>query len=142
MANPRQYVAFNGIGAEQVTVKYGASIVYDESLPGNCAALGRAVRISGNAQVDLTTDASVIVGKLVNIDKDGFCAIQYDGFCTLPGGTAAALTAGSKVVGALGGVSTTDPGYIRNAAAGGETEQSDARAWDATDATAVAVNLG
>lgn len=141
MPNPRSGVSFEGIDYEGVTaIADGVTITYDATKNGGSAAVGKAVKISASATVALTTDASQVAGKLIHVDPDGKCTVQFEGFMGLPGGTAATLTPGSKVVGALNG---GNPGYIRSVAAATLAEVAVARGciWDASDATNTYVDL-
>lgn len=123
MADPRNQVRLDGIGAEQVTLfADGVTIVYDATQPGNvaAAALGKAVTLSGVKTVALAADGDAIIGKLVGVESDGKVVIQYDGFMDFIGGAAATLTHGTAIVGALGPSSAK--GYVRSAASGAAAE--------------------
>jgi len=81
-----------------------------------------------------------VLGKLIKVESDGFCVVQTEGYMTLPGGTSATLTAGSKIVGDL---LVSAEGYIRVVATGTAAELGVARGIivDATTTTAVLVKL-
>lgn len=111
MANPRAVLDFTDIGTDYVTLKYDASIVFDPTLPGHCAAIGRLVTLTGDQTVGLAADAQKIFGQLTNVDKDGMCTVCFEGFIIVPGGTAATLTIGAPAVGALGAAGAK--GYVR-----------------------------
>lgn len=140
MANPRAVFDQEGIGFNAATFLYDSSIVYDATQPGEAVAVGLAVKLNANGSVGLTTDGSNVHGKLVKVDKDGFCSVQIDGRTRLPGGTAATLTVGSKFVGALNG---GNPGYIRvvNTAAAAELGVARGAILNSTDPTQTWVNF-
>jgi hypothetical protein len=142
MSDPRKIVDNEGIGFRAETFKFDSSIVYDITKKGGSvqAENGLAVTTNGNGQVGLVGDAERVLGKLIGTEQDGFCTVQIEGGCTLPGGTGAALTAGSRIVGAL---LAGAKGYIRNAAATDAEEAVSAHEiFDASVSTAVKVNLG
>lgn len=142
MADPRKIVDNEGIGFRAETYKFDSSIVYDITKKGGSAQAeaGLAVTINGNGQVGLVADAERVLGKLIGTEQDGFCTVQIEGGCTLPGGTGATLTPGSKIVGALLGAAK---GYIRTAAASAAEDAVSAHEiFDASVSTAVKVNLG
>lgn len=117
MANPRKTVAYDEIGTLNVTMKYDNSITYDKTQPGGSAAAGRAVSLAGSTSDDIVTladDGAVVHGKLISVDGDGFCVVQVDGYCTLPGGNGATLTLGTKIVGALNASSAK--GFVKTLA--------------------------
>jgi hypothetical protein len=119
----------------------GVDIVYDATQPGGSAVVGRAVLIQPNRVVRLTADGTAVHGKLILVEADGTCSVQKEGHCELPGGNAATLTEGSKIVGALGAAGAR--GFIRNVAAATLAEVAVARHTidDASIATAVLVWL-
>jgi len=143
MANPRAITDYMGIGYRAITmVADGTTIVYDKAQNGGSASVGLAVQSVGNNQAGLTTDASEVVGRLERVEPDGMCVVQIHGGCELPAGNGATVTAGTKIVGALGASSA--PGYIRNVAGATAAEGAVARhtILDATTSTAVKVMLG
>lgn len=115
--DPRARIAFTGLDYHGTTYQHDSSIVYDGTLAGGAATtmIGKAVALKADGQVGLTVDAEAVVGRLQSVDSDGFCAVQDQGFCELPGGASATLTVGSPIVGALGAAGAH--GYIRTAAA-------------------------
>lgn len=116
MANPRNTVAFDDIGLLTATFIYDNSdITYDATVAGGSSAVGFAVTTFGETGnvVALAGSGERVTGKLLKVEADGKCTVQVGGFCKLPGGTSATLTHGLKFVGDLGGVSTTDRGYIQ-----------------------------
>ena len=90
--------------------------------------------------ISLAADAEPILGKLLKVEADGVCAVQYGGGMTLPGGTGAALTRGNKFIGDL---LAAAEGYIRIANTGAHAEMGLGRGMivDATTTTAVVVLL-
>jgi hypothetical protein len=139
MSDPRKTTDYEGIDFLAETFAFDSSIIYDITKAGGSVHVGLAVTMTGNRQVGLVDDAQAVLGKLLTVDQDGFCTVQTEGGCTLPGGTAAALTAGSKIVGALLGAAK---GYIRNAAATlAEEAVADNEIRDASVSTAVKVML-
>jgi hypothetical protein len=130
MADPRLFVGFEGIGAENISVPaddFGtgtATIVYDATKPAGSAQVGLAVTMSTAAsEIDLAADGDVVLGKLIRVEHDGWCTVQIAGGVTLPGGNGATLTQGLRVVGALGAAGAL--GFVRSAApAGGAYSQA------------------
>lgn len=138
MADPRLTTAFSGIDQEFATYQVDASIVYDATQVGGSAVVGRAVAVTGARQVGLATDGQLIEGKLILVEPDNRATVQIEGFTTLPAGTGATFTGvGQRAVGALLG---TAAGYIR-AAASADALNADAEIIDASDTTAVIVDL-
>lgn len=115
MANPRAAVGHLDVRTVRKSYKYDNTIVYDKTKPGNSVQAGRAVTLTGETTdtVSLVGDGEKVTGRLEYVDADGFCTVTTHGHVELPGGTAATLTQGLAVVGDLGGVSTTDEGYVR-----------------------------
>lgn len=112
----RNDCSFEGVGTEYATFKYDGSIVYDQTKIGGSVSVGLAVKMTGQKQVGLTTDACVVKGKIIKVEPDGFCNIAYEGHESLPYGTGiVAGNWGKKFVGALDGGG--NGGYIRPAAA-------------------------
>jgi len=124
---------------EIATFVHDNTIVYNAAVVGGSAQVGFAVSIESSNVVTLAGSGENVLGKLLNVDSDGFCSVQHHGWMTLPGGTSATLTAGLKIVGDLGGVSTTDEGYIQ--AVSTEDTVSRGMIIDAGTATAVVVLL-
>lgn len=119
MANPRAAIAFDDIGWNAETYAYDSTIVYDATVAEGAAQVGLAVTLTGNADRTVSTvgDGEKVFGKLLKVEKDGFCAVQTSGFCTFPSGNAAAVTIGSAFVGALNASSAE--GYIKAATTAG-----------------------
>lgn len=143
MANPRGVVDYMGIGFRAITmIADGTTIAFNSALANGSAAVGLAVQVTGNNTAALAADASEIIGRLERVEADGMAVIQIEGGCELPAGNGATVTAGSKIVGALGAASA--PGYIRNVAGATAAEGAVARhtILDATTSTAVKVMLG
>ncbi|KPV54851.1 hypothetical protein SE17_01165 [Kouleothrix aurantiaca] len=149
MPNPRDTVEFDGINAHYVTMKCdGSTIVYDNSKPNGSAQIGLAAAVSADKTVALTQDGDPVFGKITKVEIGNFCVVQRRGGMKLPGGNGATLTAGRRVVGALGASSAR--GYIRAvAAATGSYVQGTMQdalngrgeIVDASDPTAVALFL-
>lgn len=136
MADARENVSFEGIGYRAVTLKHDDTIVYDATKEGGSAQVGLAVTLESANTVSLAGDGEQVEGKLVKVEPGGVCVVQNGGYMTLPGGTAATLTVGKKIVGDL---LVAAEGYIREV----NTEDAVSRGTivDATDATAVVVRL-
>lgn len=141
MANPRAVVDFEGIGVRRETyIIDNSTITFDSTEDNGSAQVGLAVQMSGQSTVALTVDASEVLGRLERVHADGMCVVQTHGGCSLPAGDGATVTAGLKIVGALGAASA--PGYIRNAAAtAGEAAVARHTILDSTTTTAVKVML-
>lgn len=144
MADPRKDVDFEGVGDNTAPFKYDGSIVFDLTKQGYAAQVGKAVAMKGNRTVGLAVDGDRIKGKLVLVEQDGFCSVQYTGGTTLPKGNGATVTNGSRIVGALdaGGAG----GCIRNAVVGtalvdGEDAKAAHEVLDASPASAIKVML-
>lgn len=113
MADPRN--AVNNIAKYRAqTFAYDNTIVYDATKAGGSAQVGLAVTQEGSETVSLVGDGEEVEGKLIKVEPD-FCVVQVEGEMTLPGGTSATLTEGSKIVGDL---LVSAEGYIQSAAAG------------------------
>lgn len=148
MPDPRLLVGFEGIDGAYASFKYdGTTIIADLTQPGNvqAVALNKSVSLSAAATVQLAADADGIVGKIIGADPTGvageaFCTVQVEGFCSLGGGTAATLTLGTHIVGAL---LVAARGYIRsvNTAVAAEIGKQSAVIIDASDTTNVVVNF-
>jgi hypothetical protein len=142
MADPRNAVDFEGIGAEYASYLIdNSTITYDATKTDGSAQVGLAVTLSAGRTVALTADASYVRGKLILVESDGKANVQVEGFMTLPGGASATLTHGTPIVGALGASSAR--GYIRSAASAAAAELLVAKGaiQDNTDATNVVVDL-
>ncbi len=141
MGDPRKVVSYEGLFAGYATFKHDTSIVFDSTLEGGAAQVGKAVQLTDAAKVGLTVDGSDVVGKLIKVEGDGFCTVQVEGYCTLPGGNGATLTVGKKLVGAVNAESAG--GYIRevNTATAAELGLCTGKIIDASTATAVIVAL-
>lgn len=114
MTDPRLNVRYDEIGAERVTFKIDAStITYSATENNGSAQVGLAVTYSAADTVQLAGDGEAIVGKLLEVTKDGYCVVQTGGYMTLPGGTSATLTQGKAIVGDL---LVAAEGYIREVA--------------------------
>lgn len=118
-----------------------STIVYDSTLIGGSAGVGKAVVLTAANTVALAADADHIYGVLTQVEWDGKCTIQVQGYVQLPGGTAALLTTGLAVVGALGAASAK--GFVRGVAIATLADVAKGRGEivDATTTTAVWVRL-
>jgi len=120
----------------------GTTIIFSATAVGGSASVGLAVTFTaGTDVVGLCADGDAIIGKLLKVEPDGACTIQNKGNTTLPAGTAATCTPGTKAVGAL---LTAAKGYIRNAnsATAAELVRMGPTIWDNVDMTKVVVDLG
>jgi hypothetical protein len=106
----RKQVAYDDIEYRALTMKIDASIIFNPLLADGSAQVGLAVMLVADDTVGLATDGSQVFGKVLYVTADNFANIQVDGMCTLPSGTAAAITRASAIVGALNGGAA---GYIR-----------------------------
>src|ERR1700687_5440543 len=114
MADPRSIVGFEGIDEEFATlIPDGVTIVFDSTLAGGTAAatLNKAVSFSTEQTVQLASHGGAVIGKLILVESDLKCNVQFDGAVVLPGGLAATLTAGTGIVGATGVAGVK--GYVR-----------------------------
>lgn len=114
-----------------------STITYDATEENGSAQVGLAVTFSTHDTVELVEDGDPIVGKLIQVEKDGFCTVQTGGVMTLPGGDSATLTVGLAIVGDLGAASAK--GYIRIAASGTAAELVKCRGQICNSATTTAV---
>jgi hypothetical protein len=150
MATGRQDVDFEGVEPLDLSFKIdGVTITYDATKDRGSAAVDLACKLSAARTVALVVDGDPIIGQVIKVEPDGFATVRVEGGVTLPGGNAAALTAGKRIVGAVG--PAAEKGRIRNAAdVGGAyaqaaaTDQQNGRGTiiDASVATAVQVLLG
>ena len=140
MADPRAAAKKVGIGYKAETYAHDNTIVYSATVANGSASVGLAVSLESDEVVTLAGDGENVLGKLIKVESDGFCVVQTEGYMTLPAGTSATLTAGSKIVGDL---LVSAEGYIRVVATGTAAELGVARGIiiDATTTTAVVVKL-
>lgn len=142
MANPRKTVDFTDIGREAASfLSDGITIVYDRTKRNGSTAVGKVVTMSAANTVALAADGDPIAGVLDVVEADGVCTVKFDGFATVPGGNAAALTLGRKFVGAVGVGGSGDKGYIRVAASPADALVARGSIVDPTDPTQVVVCL-
>jgi hypothetical protein len=141
MPSGRENISFEGIGYEAETFEHDATIVYDATEEGGSAQVGLAVSNEGSQTVTLVGDGENVLGKLIKVEQDGKCVVQTGGYMELPGGDAATLTEGTKIVGDLGAASAE--GYIRSVATATAAELGVARGMiiDSSVATAVVVRM-
>jgi hypothetical protein len=141
MADPRLTLDYEQIDPQFVTFSIdNSTITYSATTAGGSAAVGKAVKLSGNATIALTTDGSHVLGKLVLVEWDGKATVQTGGFVKLPSGASATLTVGKAIVGDLDG---STAGYIREVATGTAAELGVQKGTiiDASDTAAVVVRL-
>lgn len=122
MAAGRNQPDYTDIGYKAKTYKTdNSTILFDKTQVGGSAQVGKAVMLSADDTVALTSDGAAVEGKLIKVESDNFATVQYEGHATLPKGdsSTATITRGKKIVGAtLGGVR----GYIRDVQSGTATE--------------------
>ena len=134
----------SNIGVDQTVESFQideSTILYDATLPGGSAAVGKAVTLSGNDIIALTADGDGVLGRLLHVESDGVAAVVTGGTFELPGGNGATLTRMTAIVGALGPSSAK--GFIRsvNSAAAAELAKCRGHIRNAAVTTAVVVNL-
>jgi hypothetical protein len=153
MANPRNVTSLEGIGIVIATFAIdNTTITYDKTaangIGGQTANTGLAVSLSANGTVQLATTDDAIVGKLMSVEADNKAAVQVAGYTGFKGGSAATLTLGLPILGALGVSSargcikvvptaTTPTAAEVNAIAKGKGQLV-----DASDTTNVMVHIG
>lgn len=137
MADPRAVASLEGIGYEALTFAHDNTIVYDKTKSNGSLQVDLAVTLETDGVVSLVGDGELVLGKLVKVESDGFCVVQTGGIMDLPGGDAATLTAGLKIVGDLGPAAAE--GYIQ--AVSTQHTVSRGQILDATDPTAVRVRM-
>lgn len=140
MADPRAAVSYEGLDYHAITAAHDSTIVYDVDEEGGAAQVGLAVTWESSGVISLVGDGENVAGKLIKVEPDGFCVVQDGGYCTLPGGTSAVLTAGSRIVGDL---LISAEGYIQSAASGTAAHHVVSRGQivDSSTTTAVWVKL-
>ena len=152
MSDPRKTLQYEGLrdtGGVTFAID-GVTITYSATAEGGSAGYGLAVKLSADKTMALVADGDPILGKLGQVYKDGYCTVYETpgSYVTLPAGDGATVTAGSRIVGALGAAGAK--GYIRNVAATGaayaEAAADDTQAGrhtivDASTTTAVVVRL-
>lgn len=139
MADPRDIVDFEGIGADYVTVEHDGTIVYDRDEEGGSAQVGLAVTVNDDDTISLVGDGERVFGKLITVEPDGKATVQYRGGMTLPGGDGATLTVGQPIVGDLN--ASAAEGYIRMAASATAAEAMNARGTIMNNNTTTAVKV-
>lgn len=102
MTDPRLSTSVDGIAPVFATFKIdNSTIVYSASYAGGSVSVGLAVNLSAAQTVQLAGDGEIVLGKLIKVEADNIATVQIAGGMTLPGGTAATLTVGSKIMGDL-----------------------------------------
>lgn len=140
MADPRS--ATRRTGARPTIESYpidGVTIVYDATKSLGCVSEGLAVKLSGNNQIALAEANDPVLGRLIHVESDGVAAVQTGGYMTLPAGNGATVTAGTKIVGALGASSAK--GYIKTADAATLAQVAAGRGLIIDSSTATAVEV-
>lgn len=72
------------INAHHTTFVAGAGIAYSKDFPKGSTHVGKFVMLSAEDTVDLVTDGLEILGKLVQVEPDGFCNVQDGGYADGP----------------------------------------------------------
>lgn len=142
MSNPRVVAFSDAMEGDFLTfIIDNASITYSATEVNGSAVVGRAVSLSAAKTIQLAADAEAVVGKLVKVEADNTATVQVKGVMLLPGGNAANLTLGKKIVGAASAAPAN--GYIREVNTAVAAELGVARGFiiDAGTTTAVAVCL-
>jgi hypothetical protein len=115
MADSRLNVDFQGVDAVYLTFKIdNSTVLYDITKAGGSAQVNLAVKLTTDDTIALTTDGSMVLGKLLSVESDLMATVQVEGGMVLPAGNGASLTIGKKVVGAVDAGSLG--GYIREVA--------------------------
>lgn len=142
MADPRKTTEIDG--ANIVTQNFpgdGVTVNYASASTGGATAVGLAVALTTGGLVETAGDGEEVVGKLLRVEPDDVAVVQIGGGMTLPAGTGATLTLGSKIVGRLG--ASGAEGYIGSAVATTAAEAAIARGMivNATDTANVRVDF-
>lgn len=140
MADPRT-VSRAGIGARYQTFDIDDdTIEFDVDQEGGSAQVGLAVVKVGDT-IELTDDASGVLGELVSVEQDGRATVQTHGEMGLPAGDGADVTEMLPIVGALGPAGAR--GYIREVDSAVAAELAVARGFidDPSTTTDVRVQL-
>ena len=144
MPNPRKAIDYRDMGAPSKLLPFmaGSDITFDRTLPGGSAQVGLCVKISASKTVVLVGDGESIAGTIDHVEPDSTVVVHLGPVISVPGGTGATLTPGSKIVGDLG--PSNAKGYARSVAAATLAEVAVARGeiLDATDTNAVQVWMG
>lgn len=144
MSNPRKTLDYRDIGAPSKLLPFtaGSDVTFDRTLPGGSAQVGLCVKISASKTVALVGDGEGIAGTIDHVEPDGTVVVHLGPVISVPGGTGATLTPGSRIVGDLG--PSNAKGYARSVAAATLAEVAVARGeiLDATDTDAVQVWMG
>ena len=112
MSDPRNAVSLAGVGYEAETFLIDDSTVtYDATQVNGSAQVGLAVTLSAANTVALAGSGEAVLGKLISVSADDKAVVQTGGYVTLPGGTSATLTVGTKIVGDL---LVSAKGYIQS----------------------------
>lgn len=137
MANPRNQVGYRDIQIETETFKIdNSTITFSDLYANGSAQVGLAVTLSADDTIALVGDGEFVLGKLLIVEGDNKATVQVGGYCYLPGGTAATLTRGEKIVGDLLGAAK---GYIQAVATGTAGQLGHARGWIQNNSVSTAV---
>ena len=105
-------------GSTIETFKHNSTITYDGTKLGGSehALKGFAVK-AVSAGVGLVQDGEVVLGELLEVEKDGNCTVRVEGQgIDFIMGAANGATPGNAIVGALGdSVNSQTGGYVKNA---------------------------
>lgn len=134
----------SNVGIGQLNGTYqidDSTITYSATAVNGSAQVGLAVTLSDDDTIGLVGDGEAVLGKLLQVDSDGFATVQIGGVMELPGGSGASLTLGKKIVGDLGAASAE--GYIRevDTDTAAELGVAHGRIENAATTTAVVVRL-
>jgi hypothetical protein len=144
VANPRKTIDYRDIGAPSKLLPFTGDldITFDRTLPGGSAQIGLCVKVSASKTVALVGDGEGIAGTIDHVEPDGTVVVHLGPVISVPGGTGATLTPGSRIVGDLG--PSNAKGYARSVAAATLAEVAVARGeiLDVTDTDAVQVWMG
>lgn len=122
MAHPGDTLVFDGQHAEFCTFKGdNSTILYSATVANGSSQVGLAAKFTsaGDGTVELTTDASFVLGRVCLVTHDNFVTVQVKGVMRLKPGAGASIPEGAAIVGDL---DTAAAGYIRAAASGTASE--------------------
>lgn len=140
MADPRKVINWQGVVGPDVTVWIdNSTIVYSATASGGSVAVGKAVKLTDDSTVALSTDGSMVLGELRDVKPDGSATVRIKGAVRLPGGNSATLTIGAAIVGAVNAQAAG--GYIRAAASGTAAELILCRGMIVTNNDTAAVDV-
>lgn len=122
MSDPRLTSYYDGQNGEFLTCPIdNSTITYSATTAHGSAMVGLAAKFTaaGDGTIELTTDASFVLGRICEVTSDNYATVQVGGVMRLPSGDGASITEGKAIVGDL---DTAARGYIRevNTAAAAE----------------------